>query len=421
MNRILDGLPDRDPMSDGFFRAMQPEYVPILSLLDRLNMEHDHSAVNMARSLLKAGILMPAICVRDGTLINGNYRVLAAIDLMREGWGKLDHYPVVWIEKHEEEAARLLVNLVSMKFTVEKQHADVLRYGSFRRAELVSKNLTRAHRFWADKQRALSASDSLAEPQKFWGRWRAEHGTTALDFGAGQRRNTPIFKQKGIDSVDFEPYCVPWDQQDGEDRTVPSLQLSRRVTDEFLRRLDEGLHFDSVFMNAVLNSVPFHADRVKVMTIAHACCSFSTKLYGTTRHVSTMNPVKMKPFFTENGARMGGTGAFQVPFEPNVMLADIGNNPKLQKFMEEPELRKLLEMWFKKVEIWPNVSGYLAFRCSAPKRVNPGALAKAIDFEFDLPYPNDQSLDRHRQAREVFARRLGIEFPPPASAEEVAA
>ncbi len=39
------------------------------------------------------------------------------------------------------------------------------------------------------------------------------------------------------------------------------------------------------------------------------------------------------------------------------------------------------------------------------------ALADALDFEFDLPYPDGSTMGLAGRAREVFEKRLGVKLP----------
>jgi len=49
--------------------------------------------------------------------------------------------------------------------------------------------------------------------------------------------------------------------------------------------------------------------------------------------------------------------------------------------------------------------------------VDPAALAAALDFEFELPYPDGSRMGLSQRAREAFEHRLGIRLPPPTKGE----
>ena len=45
--------------------------------------------------------------------------------------------------------------------------------------------------------------------------------------------------------------------------------------------------------------------------------------------------------------------------------------------------------------------------------VDPAKLAEALDFEFELPYPDGTRMGMSGRARQAFEKRLGITLPPP--------
>ena len=45
--------------------------------------------------------------------------------------------------------------------------------------------------------------------------------------------------------------------------------------------------------------------------------------------------------------------------------------------------------------------------------IDPAALAAALDFEFELPYPDGTRMGLSQRARDAFEHRLGITLPPP--------
>ena len=49
---------------------------------------------------------------------------------------------------------------------------------------------------------------------------------------------------------------------------------------------------------------------------------------------------------------------------------------------------------------------------NADPMIDPDALAKALDFEFELPYPDNTRMGLSDRAREAFEHRLNIVLPP---------
>ena len=408
---VLDKVRDKDPLGDDFYRCKSPEMLKTLDVVTKVERAYHAGSVAFCKQLLKEGIVMPVVMTHDlSRVINGQYRLLAAAEMFGDGEELLEYYPVVRVSEEEAAVSELLLNMISMKFTIEDQHADMIRYGAYR-AQRIDRNLVQSLRFFADNYKAVSATVSLEKPKEFWHKWRKEHGETVLDFGAGRRHNLPVLQKKGVKCVEFEPYPVPWeDQYKGKvNMVVPSIDLSRKLAEWTCDEVRDGTKFDSIFLPAVINSIPFFPDRMKVLAVIHAICHFDTRFYGSTRSLEgkKMNP--MTKLFGHDGRPTAPGGMFEVPYENDVVLGDISNDPKIQKFMGVAELRAMLEVFWKKVEIWENKGAYHYYRCSHPKRVNFTLLAQALVFEFDLPYPGG-SVDRYEYALDAFSHRHKVDL-----------
>jgi hypothetical protein len=405
----LDAVPDKDVTSDEFFRCVNPEMVPLADLKDGLTRTYDMGAVSMATKLFRRGVKMNAVVNRDtGEIVNGNFRIMAAMENAGKIQG-LDPYPVVYISNEEAELAGLLLNMISMRFTLEKQYADDLRFGSFRRTTLVVEDLTLAMRAWVDGA-AKSAHESLANPMKFWSKFRKMYGNSVLDFGAGQRRQGRIFEQKGIRATEWEPYpCDVHREIPGSDSTRPNLQLARQVTDTFLEDVRNGVAWDGIFLSAVLNSVPFLRDRLIVLTVVHSLCHLHTKVAGTCRDARYKDGTKRLNRVRQDGKIATAVSVFDLDYEEDVVIGDINRAPKVQKYEHPEGMRAMMHPFFETVEIKAG-QGKLLFQCQHPKRVNLSLLKTALLHEFNLPYPDGESLDRGQQALDAWGERLGVDF-----------
>ena len=358
----------------------------------------------MCRKAHHHNIYMPVVVSESGKIVNGVYRAMSAAATKYDSWGR------VVIPDADAELAKRLTNLVSMNFTVEKQYADVLRYGSFRRTINIVENLVRVMRFFADGCVTKSAEASLEKPHQFWGNFRRIHGERILDFGAGQCRNSIILKKKGIDCTDWEPYPVPWNKEDAENKAKPSLEYAQELTDNFLKLVANNHNWTSIFMNAVLNSVPFHMDRMAALATVHACCSFNTVVYGTCAGVENKRTERLKPMVSEDGKKRSTETLFELDYEKNVTIADIGVQPKVQKYHTEAELREMLGRFWNTVTLWPKVGGgYWAYKCENPKRINPKALAEALIHEMNLPHEAGR-INRHIEALQAFGKRHRVDL-----------
>ncbi|WP_445498033.1 hypothetical protein, partial [Pseudomonas aeruginosa] len=110
--------------------------------------------------------------------------------------------------------------------------------------------------------------------------------------------------------MDFEPYRVDPVLNEAE----PSPDYSRSMAKQFLSAIADPRHkFDSIFMSAVMNSIPFPEDRLKVLVIVHALCRLDTSVYGTCRDISDFS-------YEYGGVRNGNY--FVMDGEPGIRLGD---------------------------------------------------------------------------------------------------
>jgi hypothetical protein len=304
--------------------------------------------------------------------------------------------------------------MISMRFTLEKQYADQLRFGAFRRPTNIVKDILPPLRVWVDG-RPKAAHESLKDPEKFWHGFRKEHGENLLDFGAGQRRQEDILAKKGIDCLSWEPYPCPQEKDperldESTPNGEPSLTLVRRLTDKFLDEIAAGRSFSAITLAAVLNSVPFEIDRRYVLLITSALCSYGTRLVGSVRHVRSQDSVHIaRTRVSSDGKAHMAMSMFPLDYEPNLTLGDISVMPKVQRFHTPEEIDALLKLFFMKTEI---IDGgqYIFFRCTAPRRPKPELLKKALLHEFNLPYRDGETINRGKEALQAFGQRLSINF-----------
>ena len=80
-------------------------------------------------------------------------------------------------------------------------------------------------------------------------------------------------------------------------------------------------------------------------------------------------------------------------------------------------MREIFAPCFGKVKRLDLISKFWYMEATEPK-VDPAALAAALDFEFELPYPDGTRMGLSGRAREAFEHRLGIRLPPPKEGAE---
>lgn len=419
ITELLAEVPDKVPNTPASYRCLNPLEFPLDELVAANETQYESSAAGAALNLVRHGVVMPVVKSASGRIVNGAFRVMAA----GERQGRLKDlgstYPTVVISDKEAEIARRLLNFISMRFTLHKQYADQLRYGSFRRANYVIEGMVQCLRFWADGKRYRPQAEQWATPKKtaaFWGKFRQEMGESILDFGAGQRRSEELLTARGIHCTSWEPYPVNWRGEVAEveaSRMQPNLELARQLTDNFLEEVANDRQWSSIVLSSVLNSVPFHFDRLCVLAITHGLCDFGSQLVGSCRNMRVRGEGGLKVRddnrVMNNGKMSAALLMFRLDYEPNITIGDITVMPKVQKYYYEEEVPQLLTPFFEKIETY-DCGSTIQFRGKHPKRVNFSVLKTALKHEFDLPYPGGETLGRVNQALEAFGNRLKIDF-----------
>lgn len=345
--------------------------------------EYSRKAVTIQNNFLRAGIRIPIVISESGRVVNGKYRLFTAREAGIEKW------PIIRIPDDYAEACTQILNFLSMDYAVDEEFSELLRYSAYRRPHNARGNVPKAYRFWANGERTLSDKDSYSKD--YWRMFRDLHGR-CLDFGAGLGKVRPFLQDKGVDCLDFEPYRI--DQT--YSRSVPSPEYSRHCAKEFLQSAaNPDTKFDSIFMASVLNSIPFPRDRMCVLAIVHALCSFETTVYGTCRDASD---------FTYDYQGLRQPNFFVFDAEPGVRLGDSLATPKAQKFHTQNEAKAMFTKFWAKIDFWPG-GNIFYFRLNSPKRVSKEVLRQALAFEFSLPFQDGSRMDLVDDAVAAFQQR----------------
>jgi len=385
---LASRIPDKEIGGDAFLRCLKPSQIPVKDLCKANAGRWLQYARNLARTLHRHGILMPLICREDLSVING----IGRLEMLAEK--KAADAPVVFVTDEEAEFARAMMNLLSMDFDIHTRYADMLRFNSFRRARRVRRELGNGFIFAVHGAKPCRTFDIGKASDR--ARWIGEHGTTILDFGAGHLTETFLLRQQGIDCTPFEPYRL---SPGGIDK-AGSVELAR----EFLSRVAAGKDWTSIFVASVLNSVPFREDREHIAVLCAALCRPFTKTYACASSAgeSGWRQVTGKAFMNESNA---GNIAFRLDYEPGIRIGDFQDKPKVQKYHTVAEFRELFGPFFRSVKV-REFSNNINAECASARPPDPARLRAAIEFEFDLPYPDGSRMDLVQFAMDAFSRRL---------------
>ena len=200
LSELAENIQDKELESKEFFRCAYPCKVSVAKLCKINSGRWIQYAKSIARTLRKAGIIMPIVCTPDGKVINGIGRLEMLAEL------KADTCEVVYISEDEAKFADAMMNLLTMDFNIHERYEDLLRYNSFRRARRVREELGHGFVFAVHGKNPCHTFDIFNPAQQ--AKWRKEHGNTILDFGAGHLTETNILNAAGFDCTPFEPYHI---------------------------------------------------------------------------------------------------------------------------------------------------------------------------------------------------------------------
>lgn len=339
------------------------------------------------KSMLTKGVIIPLVAGSDGKLANGAKRLFAMAKAgIKEIPVVISPLPASYIEHY--------LNKVSMDFDVKKTYSAQMRYGSFRRLRLRRTSLGHGFSAWLRMQEYPRAEMFDHTRPENVEKLRKRFGRTFIDFGAGHLHETRMLQEIGLDVVPFEPYHVV-------DKDRPDRERSRAIALEFLFRLAARDTFDSVVISSVFNSVPFMEDRDKILCITAA---ISDKVFICTR--ADRDPQFLNTTGRTNFSESNfGHVQMMANYESNTIMGEIiSGAPKAQKFYSLAELKEQVGRFYHNVIGWDG-GGNIFVHGSGARKQSEKDLRDAVQFEFNLPYPNDESLGLAKEAVAAFKKR----------------
>lgn len=394
VRKLAEAIPDKEVDSPEFFPCMNAKPHAIAPFLKANQGRWKNYALNLAKTLKRRGIVMPIVATRDYRVVNGIGRLQQFAETGKE------QIPVVFVTDEEGALAEAMLNYLSMDFDIHRRYEDLLRHNSFRRLHQVRKNLGRGFIFAVAGDATAKSFDVTKEDCRQ--RWIAKHGRCVLDFGAGHLHETHILRSIGVTVTPFEPYRVTH----GKDI---DKEASLTLTKEFLEAIGtDKLRYTSIFISSVLNSVPFKEDRQHIACICAALADENTRLYAVASASNHINIKQLNGYHSLNERQSSGV-LFQLDYEDGITLGDIATSPKVQKYHSQREFYDLFKEFFDIVKVDECNQNVQAI-CAKPKKINAKRLKAALEFEFDLPYPDGTRMDLVSAAKQAFFNRLGIKL-----------
>lgn len=400
INAMIGSLPDIDPKSNDAFPCIyKAKHMDVLRLAKKNHRKFNPYTRQLARALKNKVGLMPIVIDPEENVINGIGRLEIAAD------AKQRVITVVPVSAEQAEFASAMLNLLSMDFNMQSTYADDLRYNSYRRETTVratdaNGNVALGNGFFVGIWPYKKGTDFFKLEGEDLETWRNHYGTSVVDFGACHLDNTRILEKAGVHCVAFEPYFVT---SGGKIHKAKVLEIANRFLDD----VESGTPYSTVFISSVFNSVPFMADRKAIAVISSALCyqNGKTVCWCQSSHGTQFIQTNKKIIAEEKRL------TFNLDYEPNIILGEISGNPKVQKGHTEEEMREIFAPCFNEVKRLDLITDSWYMEVSDPK-IDPAALAAALDFEFELPYPDGSRLGLSDRARKAFEHRLGITLPP---------
>lgn len=344
-------------------------------------------------SLRKLGFLLPIYADKDGEILSGHQRHLVA---ERMGFDKI---PVQYVDQ-EDLNSRKALNVLFNRATNDLQKQDTC-----------TKIKKRLYNMDIDSMCALgdgffkgvfpnnNGRDFFKLEGDVLKAWTGRYGDKIVDFGAGKLNNTRTLRAAGVYVSAFEPYFVTTGDEIHK-------QKSLEIAERFLEEVESGVEYTSVFISSVFNSVPFMEDRKKIAAIAAALCYPKGQVVCWCQSNEAHQFTATKKKSVQDEARL----TFDLDYEPNTILGDISKHPKVQKGHTSEEMTGIFAPKFRKIKRLDLIQKFWYLEAIEPI-LDVDALADALDFEFDLPYPDGSTMGLAGRAREVFEKRLGVKLP----------
>lgn len=397
---MCEALPDIEPDSEASFPCVYAiRRVDTVSLAKKNHRNFDSHIAALAKTLERSvGSAMPIVIGQEMNVINGIGRLQTAVEADRK------FIQCVQVTQAQEEFSSAMLNLLSMDFSMESSYADVLRYNSFMRERNTREtdadgNCALGDGFFKGLFPKNNGRDFFKLEGEVLEAWKGKYGDKIVDFGAGKLNNTRTLRNAGVYVSAFEPYFVTSGDEIHKEK---SLEIANRFLDE----VESGVQYTSVFISSVFNSVPFMADRIKIAHIAAALCVPGGRVVCWCQSNESQQFVITKKHSVTNNARL----TFDLDYEPNTVLGDISKHPKVQKGHTSGEMQDIFQRSFKSIDRLEMIGKFWYLEATKPK-VDLEKLGEALDFEFNLPYPDGTTMGLSERARQVFEKRLGVTIP----------
>lgn len=208
---------------------------------------------------------------------------------------------------------------------------------------------------------------------------------TILDFGCGKGAYINLLKKKGYKGIGVEFY-------NNNKKSIDVIKGNKQI-DDLINYLKKSNTFDLVICDSVLNSV----DSMKAQLSVMDCLNLFSKDYCFISGI-TLNKAKQ---LNKSSANRRVTSKLRF-FDKNNFTASFRNGKwYFQKYHDKKDVYELAEKSGFKVLEYQVVSGSFKALLIKNKQLSTQRYKEAINFEFNLPLPNNKSYNRHKDVLKV--------------------
>ena len=388
IKKELSLLPDLEP-EEISQRALEFELMDTgeLEKINAGSLSHHRNPANVSLFLFGVEAFLPIIIDEESRIINGRERFKGVI---RKDFTK---YPVIRVKTEQAKALYSLFNHLTMSFTLHKQYRDMLRHNAFRR-RLNENRYKVSLALVFGIGRTMRSKDFDLSKQSIREKFERIYGDTILDFGAGQLRDCRYLREHGFRCVPFEPYYAK-----GKSIDKPA---SIKIVRDFLSALHTGISFSAITLGAVFNSIPFIEDCKHVLTLLAALSlRDQAPVYTVTRSVAD------GLYRKRDGYRKDSSFFLDYEEENFVSIGGYTSKPKVQRYFTPKSFYDFFKPYFSTVYTYLHNNVVKALARDA-KKISKEQLDEALEFEFDLPYPDGSRMGLVREAKQAFYSYLKI-------------
>ncbi|WP_330306193.1 MULTISPECIES: ParB N-terminal domain-containing protein [unclassified Streptomyces] len=246
---------------------------------------------------------------------------------------------------------------------------------------------------------SLRRAGKLAYKSEVWEklalpRLRERPQTRVVDFGAGHGDYAKKLRPEGYSIDDYEPYRTTPGKYAVDIKGVVSM--IRTIE----KRLAEHGLYEMVVLDSVINATTSLDYQHWVLTAVNALCAGDGTVCIGTRNLLVEQAFEAKQHTTSanDSTRLSFLDA------ENVDMRFMQGKWMRIRYHTPGSLTELLEAYFGQVTVAGRSNATLRAVCKDPLPLSDLDYEKALDEEFNMPYPNDFRHGRHKQLTEILIK-----------------